>query len=132
MLTPRIPDVDGCETFEQSFDFSKFPNLQEVNFGFRIGWKGGGLPWIPMALSTLRAATSPRLSAIRLEFAGSSVVNQPIETLMEDMGNDFLRTADEVSRIDREFEGAVNFTVAPDWKVGVVLDTLNVRFRLQC
>jgi len=95
-----------------------------------IGWEEGGLPWIPMALSTLRPATSPRLSSIRLNFAGSPIINKSIETLIEDMGNDLLRIVDEVARIDHEFEGAVNLTVVPDSKFEVVLKTLNVRFRL--
>ena len=109
-LTP-FPGVDGCESFGQSFDFTKFPNLQEVNFGFVVGWREGGLPWIPLALSTLRTTTSPHLSAMRLNFAGSPVVDQSVESLIEDTGNDLRRIADEVARIGREFQGAVNFTV---------------------
>jgi len=45
------------------------------------------------------------------------------------LGRDLQRIADEVARIDREFEGAVNFTVVPDSKFEVVLDTFNVSFR---
>jgi len=129
MLT-QFPDVDGCETFGQSFDFSKSPNLQEVSFGFEVGWKEGGIFWIPMALLTLRPATSPRLSVIRLDFAAPHIVNPPIGALVEDMGNDLRRIAEEVARIEHEFEGAVNFTLALDSKFEVVLDTLNVRFHL--
>lgn len=50
-------DVDGCETPDQSFNFSKFPNLQEVGHGFRVGLMRGYLVWIPEALSTLRPTT---------------------------------------------------------------------------
>ena len=53
--------------FQRSFDFSKFRNLQELDL--RVSWMGGGLLWIPGALSTLKPATSPRLSTIQLSFA---------------------------------------------------------------
>ena len=48
-LTP-FPDADDRETCERSFDFFKFSNLREVNFGFEVGRLTGGLPWIPVAL----------------------------------------------------------------------------------
>ena len=121
--------ADGLENFGRSFDFSKFPDLQEVNFTFTVGWKEIGLPWIPMALSTLRPATSPRLSAIRLNFTGSPTVRKTIEALIKDTGGDLRRTADEMSRIEREFEGAVNLTVSRDSVFKAVLDKLNVGFR---
>jgi len=88
------------------------------------------VPWISLALSTLRPATSPHLSAIRLNFAGeASIVDQSAETLIETTGDDLRRIADEVARIEREFEGAVTLTVLRDSVFGVVLDTLNVSFR---
>ena len=124
-----FPDVDGSEAFERSFDFSKSPNLQEVNFGFRIGWKEEGVSWIPAALSTLRPATSPCLSAVRLDFAGSHIANPSVETLIRGTSNDLRRIADEVARIEREFEGAVDLIVSLDSKFKEVSDTLNVRFR---
>jgi len=80
-----------------------------------------------MALSTLKPATSPRLSVIKLEFVS------PPRVLVEDMiagtGNDLRRIAGEVARIEHEFEGVVNFTVLRDSRFGAVLDTLKVRFR---
>jgi len=121
--------ADGFETFGRSFDFSKFPDLQEVNFTFTVGWKEVGLPWISAALPTLRPATSPRLSAIRLSFTSSPTASRSIETLIGDAGNDLRWTADEISRIEREFEGVVNFAVSRDSVFGAVLDTLDVRFR---
>ena len=127
MLIP-LPDVGGTETLERSFDFSKFPNLQEVHFDCRISWRGGGLPWVPVALSTLRPAPSPRLSAIRLVLVRSPIIRS-IKTLIEDTGHDLRRVADELTRIEREFEGAVSLTVVTDSGFGVVLDTLEVRFR---
>jgi len=45
------------------------------------------------------------------------------------MGSDLQRIADEVARIEREFEGRVTFTVFPDPKFQMVLIYLNVRFR---
>jgi len=126
MLMP-FPDTDRHDTFGRSFDFSKFPHLQEVTFGFTAKWQGGGLPWIPMALPTLRPSTSPRLSVIRLGF--TSPTGLSAETMIAVMGNDLRRIADEVARIECEFEGAVNFTVLRDIEFWAVLDSLNVRFR---
>jgi len=60
------PGVDSIGAFGRPFDLSKFPNLHEVDIG--VGWKGGSLLWIPMTLSTLRPATSPHLSVIKLRF----------------------------------------------------------------
>ena len=79
-----------------------------------------------MALSTLRPATSTHLSVIRLDFCSSGT--RSVETMITDMGNDLRRIADELARIEREFEGAVNFIMILDSKFRMVLDTLNVRF----
>ena len=130
LTVKRFPDVDRHETFGRPFDFSKFPNLQEVTF---ICWvvdcTDGGLPWLPTALSTLKPATSPHLSTIRLDFACSSTFTRSFETLIEDMGGDLRRVADEVFRIEREFEGAVNLTTFRDPKFDAACGALNVRFR---
>ena len=80
-----------------------------------------------MALSTLRPATSPRLSIITLSLSATTSPAD-VETVITKIGNDLRRIADEVSRIEREFEGAVDFTVIPDAKFHAVLDSLNVRF----
>ena len=124
MLTP-LPDVDRCMASERPFDFSRFPSLQEVYFGFTVNCMGGGLLWIPTALSTLGLATSPRLSSLRLDCVGSPT-DQSVRTLIEDMGNDLRRIANEFTRINHEFEGAVNLTVVRDRGFEVVLDTLDV------
>ena len=84
------------------------------------------MPWIPIALSTLRPTTSPHLSVIVLSL--SAYTNGPGETMATAMRSDLLRIANEVARIEREFEGAVKFTVTPDARFLVALDTLNVRF----
>ena len=120
--------VDGRGAFERSFDFSKFPNLKEVDLG--IGWIGGGLLWIPPALSTLRPVTSPRLFAIQLNFVQPFTANRSVETAIEHIGDDLRRVADEVARIKCEFKGAVNVTVFRDPAFKVVLDTLDVRLHL--
>jgi len=125
-----FPDADSfVEAFERSFDFSKLPNLQEVKLGFRAGRTGGGLVWIPMALSTVRPATSLRLSTIRLDFAPSPLVNRSVLSLLEGATDDLRRVEYEVARIEREFEGVVNLTVVRDSVFKAVLATLNVRFR---
>ena len=48
--------------------------------------------------------------------------------MITDMGDDLRRIVDEIARIEHEFEGAVNFTVVPNYKFQAVFDTLNVRF----
>jgi len=128
MLTP-FPVVDNRETLERPFDFSKFPNLQEVNLGFKVTQIGGVLPWIALALSTLRPTTSPRLSAIRLDLVVSSIANGFLETLINNASDDLQRIADEVARIEREFEGRVNLTALRESVFGVAVDTINVSFR---
>jgi len=128
MLTP-FPDVDTRKKFERSFDFSTLLNLQEVTFGFNIRWTEGGIPWIPMALSTLRPTTSPCLSAIRLDFTGTPTNRRSVEMLIEDAGNDLRRVADEVGRIEREFKGAVIFTVLLHPRFEAISDIIGVRLR---
>ena len=120
--------LDRCVVSEQSLDFSNFPNLQEVYFGFTVNCAGGGLLWIPMALSTLKRSTSPRLSSLRLDCVGSPI-EQSVVSLIEDMGNDLLSIANEFIRINHEFKGAVNPTVVRDSGFEVVLDALDVSFR---
>ena len=95
--------VDGYEVFQRSFDFSKFQNLQEVEFG--VGWMSGGLPWIPIALSTLRPVTSPYLSIVKLDFSSSPVAS--VGALVEGMPHDDpLLVADETARIGRKIRGS--------------------------
>lgn len=118
-----FPDAYGREAVHRSFDLSKFPNLEEVKFGFSVRSTDGGLSWIPVALSTLKPVTSPHLSAIRLDFA-DTIVNQPIKGA----ANDLRWISAEIARIEREFEGAVNFTMPRDPGFEVVLETLNVWF----
>ena len=123
------PEVDSLEVLDRSFDLSKLPNLQEVHFG--VGWMDGGMLWIPMALSTLTPATSPRLSSIRLGFSRPSIANRSIQDAIKDAGDHLRRVADEVARIERVFEGAVNLTVVRDPVFTVVFDTLDVRLRFR-
>jgi len=122
----RPLDVDGREAFERPFDFSNFPNLQEVGFGVR--WLSGSLLWIPVALSTLRLSTSPRLSTIRLYFSRSRTGYRPTGILTSAPGDDLRRVADEVSRIEREFEGAVKVTVIQQPEFQETFDTFDVSF----
>ena len=124
MLTPSL-DARRNIAFEQSFDFSKLPNIQKVTLRFWLASRKRGLPWIPMSLSTLKPATSPRLSLIILDFI--SFISQTIEIMTIDMGHDLQRVADEVARIEREFEGAVYIAVSRDSRFKVLLDSLDVR-----
>ena len=66
MLMP-LPDADDPRASWPSYGFSNFPNLQEVSLSSTVGWVAGirqGLPWIYLALSTLRPAPSPCLSTV--------------------------------------------------------------------
>ena len=81
-----------------------------------------------MALSTFRPITSPCLSAIRLDFARSPIIYRPINILIQDTSNDLQLVANEVARIEREFEGAVELIVRRDPGFEMVLSTLNVSF----
>jgi len=123
--TDPFSDVDGSGTFERSFDFSKFPNIQEVDF--RVGWMGGGLLWIPTALSALGPTTSPRLSAINLGLS-SPLAHGYAETAIEEAWDDLRWIADEAMRIERGFEGTAKFTARPYREFTVVFKALNVRF----
>jgi len=114
-------NVDS-EAFGQSFNFSNFPNLREVEFVVRS--VGGGLAWIPTAFTTLGPATSPHLSAIRLQLS----CTLSAKTLIRHSGDDLQKVADEVVRIEREFGEAVNFVLHRDLAFKGVLDTLDVRF----
>ena len=125
-LTPS-PDAIRDHAFERSFDFSKFPNIQEVTFGFWADGHGGCLPWVSMALSTLRPTASPHLSGIKLDFR--SLLDIRVETMIADTGSDLRRIAGKVTRIKREFEETVRFTVLRDPRFRVVLGTLKVRVR---
>ena len=98
-----------------------------MSFCALVGWRGKGLPWIHLALSTLRPVTSPHVSAIRLKFTRSLfLAEDPAETLINYVGDDLRRIADEITRIEHEFGGVVNLTVLRDSVFGTVLDTLNV------
>jgi len=105
------PSVDNRGDFEQHFDFSKLPNLKDVEL--LAGWMGGSLLWIPKALSTIKPATSPRLSLIKLSFVRPPFANRSIEDLIKDAGDDIRWVVDEIARIEREFGAAVDLTV--DW-----------------
>ena len=81
-----------------------------------------------MALSTLGPTTSPLLSIIRLDFARSHIVTRTVETLIHETSYDLRWVANEVTRIEREFKGAVKVTVRRDTVFEEALNTLNVRF----
>ena len=97
--------------------------------GIDVGWVGGSLFWIPAALSTLRPVTSPRMSAIRLNLISHSAAYQSIEILLKNAGSDLRRVADEFTRIEREFEGAVNFSVFRNAGFGAAFDALDLKVR---
>ena len=110
-----LPDGDpNSEAFERSFDFSKFTKLREVNFTQVVcQMRSRVIPWIPMALSTLNPTTSPHISSLRLNFIGPPTRLRPGFSI-EDMGDALRQIADQVARIEQEFEGVVNCTVIRD------------------
>ena len=78
---------------------------------FLVGWISGSLVWVPKALSTIKLATSPRLSVIKLSFIYPPFANGSIDALIKDAGDDIRWVVGEVARIEREFGGAVHLTV---------------------
>jgi hypothetical protein len=99
-LTLYLGLVGTRESLDQPFDFTKFPNLKEVDL--TAPWVAGGLRWIPASLSTFRPATSPNLSVIRLKFNYGTRL-YPSREFLEQMSDDLLLTKDEIARIRREF-----------------------------
>ena len=93
-----------------------------------VGWTSGGLLWIPVALSTIKLTTSSNLSTIKLDFICPTTTTWFVDALIEEAGDDLRRLADEVTRIEHEFKGAVNLIVLRDPSFRAVFDTLNVRF----
>jgi len=122
------PHIDGGE-FGRSLDFSKLPNLRVVIL--KLSWTCGGLQWIPMALSTIKPATSPRLSTIRVDLIRSYSTIRSVECLVEETCDDLRWVANEALRIEREFDGAVNLTISRDQAFKVALDVLDVRVRFR-
>jgi len=107
-LTYSVDDHCGHEVLDQSFDFAKFPNLKEVKFN--INWAAGDLLWIPAALSTIKPATSPRLSIIQLKLGGRSLRYIP-EDPRERLVGDLQLIEKELTRIGREFMGVLDLIV---------------------
>lgn len=93
---------------------------------FDLEWIRGGLFWIPIALSTIKPATSPRLSNIELNCRPTP--NRSTRLLANDAGDHLRWVADEVARIELEFEGAVKLSILQHRDFLAVLDRLNVRF----
>jgi hypothetical protein len=89
-----------------------------------IHWSHGSLDYIYTALSTLKPSTSPLLSCIHLCFGGYFILGT---SNLENLANDLRQIADEYSRIEREYKGAVYLTVFRT-KSFEEFDTFNVRF----
>lgn len=124
-MFPNYPNLDGHEDLGRSFDFSRFPNLQELNLGLR--WLRWGPRWIPAALSTIKSVTSPNLSAIKLNLVGppdSTLITDPS---IQALGSDLRRTTNEVARIRHEFEDAIDLVVLRDQWFKKFLDSLDLR-----
>jgi len=88
----------------------------------------GSLHYIPMALSTLKPSTSPHLSQIHLRLTCPTDLDSIfVNWNLENMGDGLPRIAEELTRIEREYEGAVDSSVFRG--AGFErYDTLNVRF----
>ena len=63
-----------------------------------------------MALSTLNPPASPCLSTVKLNFFAQPTTIYTFEALFEATDNDLRCVADEATRIEWEFEGAVCLT----------------------
>jgi len=97
-----------------------------VTFGLLLAY--GSLYYIPMALSTLKPSTSPHLSYVQLRLTGPTHPHYTSENWnLENMGDGVPRIAEELTRIEREYEGVVDLRVFRG--AGFErYDTLNVRF----
>ena len=97
-----------------------------MTFGLHLAY--GSLHYIPMALSTLKPSTSPHLSYVHLRLTGPTHPNFTSGNWnLENMGDGVPRIAEEFSRIEREYEGAVDLRAFRG--AGFErYDTLNVRF----
>ena len=87
-----------------------------------------------MALSTLGPATSPCLSAIRVDFTRVPTTDRSVESLIQNWGGDLRQVATEIARIERGFGEAVDVTVlqlqgSAYW---LVLNALGVTVRFPC
>ena len=125
-----IPSIDFQGPLERSFDFSNFPRLQKVTFdAHRVH---GPIHFIPVALSTLKPSTSPHLSHIYFGLSGPRYSNFYYfikgTSNLENMGSDLRRIAEEFSRIEREYEGAVDLSVVRSTGYEPLDKLTNVRF----
>ena len=90
----------------------------------------GSLHYIPMALSTLKPSTSPHLSYVHLRLTGPTCHIPHLVSRtsgLENLDNDLRQVADELSRIEREYEGAVELIVLRSSEFEL-LNRLSVRF----
>ncbi|KAF9781680.1 hypothetical protein BJ322DRAFT_1220464 [Thelephora terrestris] len=112
-LSYTVENHDGPDALDHSFNFSRSPNLKEVKFA--VDWRGGSLLWIPVALSTLKPTTSPRLSIVRLSLRSMARYVNPRDW-WERLCDDLRRVEGEIARIKHEFAGEVNLIVSrPPW-----------------
>ena len=77
-----------------------------------MGWTAEGLLWITVALPIFEHASFPRLSPLQLKFVASSTTTHSVKPSIRDTDSDLRWAVDEVARIERGFEGAVNITVS--------------------
>ena len=96
----------GHESLNRTFDFSEFPNLEELAFVTPLA--AMDLHWLPKAISTLKPTTSPRLSSLRL-LTCDRPPGSPVPS-MERLGN-VTRLVEGFTQVEREFMGAVKVTV---------------------
>ena len=110
---------------DSTFDFANFLNLEEVTFEIR--WSSGVLLWIPRALSTLKLTTSPRLSVLKIT-PSKLHLPSPFLPRFEARLKKVTCLVGEVARVEREFIGVVEVTMAWGPKlqslVGLVLNQL--------
>ena len=96
----------GHESLNRTFDFSEFPNLEEL--AFHTPMYVTDVHWLPEAISTLKPTTSPRLSSLRL-VTRDRPPGSPVPS-MERLGN-VTRLVEGFTQVEREFMGAVKVTV---------------------
>lgn len=123
MLTMKsCPGLGGREAPNQPFDFTKLPNIKQVKF--KVLQTAGSIQWISTALSTLKPATSPCLTVVRLNFAVRRFLNR---RSMERLRDDLTLIEREVARVRHEFAGKVHITMNENIRYRV--SGLNSNFR---
>lgn len=108
-------------TDDQSFDFSRFAKMREVDLG--AIYTSGSLHWITRALSTLKPENSPLLSAVTLRLSVTLSLNGPGCILGQEISDDLSRIGREMARVKKVYPRKLDIVVRCDLAFRAVLDS---------